>query len=273
MQNGDLVVGQCARQGFRVARHLLGSQPQRGAYQVGDPDFLERHVEGDGKALVDGVGLRHFQHGVFAAQEVADAALIDQYALGLARGTGCVDHVGRVFGQYGAARGQLFARCGGGQQAFRRPHGTFDAGVKQARRELRAADDTKAIRIIEAHLQALDGRIFIDGQPGGARLGDGCLHQQQMGAARQPQAHDVAGLDAGRHQASCGQAGLRIELRIRDAAFAIDQGNLLGTAAGRRFQQVGQYFLAQQIRSRRAVQDVGVGGRDAWTDCGEIVHG
>ena len=273
MQHGDVVGCQGARQGFRVARDVLRSQPEGGAHQVGDPDFFERHVEGDGKTLVDGVGLRHFQHGVFAAQEVADAALIDQYALGFTRGTRGVDHIRRVCGQHGCARGQQFARCGGGQQAFRRPHGAHDAGIKQARRKLRATDDAKAVGVIEAYLQALDGRVFIDGQPGGARLGNRRLHQQQRRAARQPQTHDVAGLDAGRHQARRGQARLRIEFGIRDAAFAIDQRDLKRAAAGRRFQQVGQHFLAQQIRSRRAVQDVGVGGRGAWADCGEIVHG
>ncbi|MNM52670.1 hypothetical protein D3C81_637550 [compost metagenome] len=273
MQHRDVIGGQRARQRFRVARDVLGAQPQGGAHQVGDPDFLERHVEGDGKALVDGVGLRHFQHGVFAAQEVADAALIDQDALGLARGAGRVDDVGRVLGQNLAARGQMFARRGRRQQAFRRPYGTAKSRVGQARRKLRAADDTGSVGVIKAHLQALDWRVFIDGQPGGARLGNRRLHQQQMGAARQPQADDVARFHAGRHQARRREARLCIDFGIADAARTIDQGSLFRAAAGRRFQQVGQHFLAQQIRSRRAVQDVGVGGGSAWAGCGEIVHG
>ena len=83
-----------------------------------------------------------------------------------------------MFGQHGTARGQVFALRGGGQQAFRRPHGALDAGIKQARRELRAADDASAIGVIKAYLQAFHGRVFIDGQPSGARLGNRRLHEQ-----------------------------------------------------------------------------------------------
>ena len=47
MQNRHPVVGQQARQQIGVAGSLRRADPQRGADQVADPDFLERHVEGD----------------------------------------------------------------------------------------------------------------------------------------------------------------------------------------------------------------------------------
>ena len=47
VQYGYAVVAKCARQRLGVGRYFLGRNPQRGAGQVADPDFLERHVEGD----------------------------------------------------------------------------------------------------------------------------------------------------------------------------------------------------------------------------------
>ena len=96
MQHGDLVGDQRQRQRFRVRGHFFRSQPQRGAGQVADPDFFERHVKRHRKALVNPVGIGDLQLRIFTAQKVANAALADFNALGLAGRAGRVNHIGRV---------------------------------------------------------------------------------------------------------------------------------------------------------------------------------
>ena len=116
MQHRHLVLDQRARQRLGVAGDLFWRNPQRGADEVADPDLLEAHVEGDGKALVDLVVLAHAQPRVFAAQEVADAALRDGDALGLACGAAGVDHIRGVLRQRALAAAQ---------------HGAFGQGAEQ----------------------------------------------------------------------------------------------------------------------------------------------
>ena len=96
VQHGDRVIDQRQRQGLRVRGDVLGCNPQRGACQVADPYFLERHVEGDREPLVDTVLLVNPQDRIFTAQEVANAALGDFDALGLAGRSGGVDDIGGV---------------------------------------------------------------------------------------------------------------------------------------------------------------------------------
>ena len=47
VQHGYAVVAKCARQRLGVGGYFFGRNPQCGASQVADPDFLERHVKGD----------------------------------------------------------------------------------------------------------------------------------------------------------------------------------------------------------------------------------
>ncbi len=84
MQYGDAVCGECQRQGFGIGRQFLGGDPKRGANQVTDPDFFERHVERYRKPLIDAIVAGDAQHGVFTAQEMADSALRDGDAFRLA---------------------------------------------------------------------------------------------------------------------------------------------------------------------------------------------
>ena len=176
----------------------FGRDPQRGADQIADPDFLERHVEGDRKALVDAVVGAHAQHGVFAAQEVADAALADHDALGLAGRAGGVDDVGRGRASTGAA---LARRC----RRRRRPSSASAVHTGRAQAVRRGANSsqltTPAPRHRPGRPHALDRRVRIERQPGGAGLGDGRLHHQQIDAARQPQADDLPRPHAGFDQA------------------------------------------------------------------------
>ena len=96
-------LGQC----IRIAHDLLRCNPQCGTDQIADPDFLERHVEGDREALVNLVVRSHPQHFVLAAQEMRDTEMLDHDTLGPAgRPTG-IDHIGRVLGQHAFAAFQF----------------------------------------------------------------------------------------------------------------------------------------------------------------------
>ena len=110
VQHRDLVILKRQRQKLWVGGDLLGRNPQRGADQVADPDFFERHVESDRKPLVHAVIAAHAQHGVLAAQKVANAALADLDALGLAGGARGINHVGWVRGQRSCAAWQVLWR-------------------------------------------------------------------------------------------------------------------------------------------------------------------
>ena len=85
MQYRDLLLHQRAGQGLGVTRNLARSQPQRGTRQIADPDFLKGHIKGHREALINLVALAHPQPCIFTAQKVADAALRNGNALGLAR--------------------------------------------------------------------------------------------------------------------------------------------------------------------------------------------
>jgi len=244
VQHGDAAGGQRARQRLGVGGHRARRDPERGADQVADPDFLERHVEGHGKALVDAVALAHAQHAVLAAQEVADRALADLDALGLAGGAGGIDHIGRIGGKHLAAPAQR-RRCRP-QQILGQPGGQGQRCQLAGR--VAATDQAGRLRVFEAGADAGQRRVCIERQPGRAGLGDGRLHHQQVHAARQPQAHDLAGADAGLDQARCGQAGGVIEFRIGQRLRAVDQRSLVRHLPGSGFQQVGEDFVAKQIR-------------------------
>jgi hypothetical protein len=110
------------------------------------------------------------------------------------------------------------------------------------------------LRIFQAGLDTGQRRVGIKRQPGGAGLGDGRLHHQQVDAAWQPQAHDLARADAGFDQARCGQAGGIIELGIAQRPHAIDQRSLVGHTFGGGFQQVGENFVADEVRPMRPCQ-------------------
>ena len=84
VQNSDLVRHQRTRQSVWIRGNFLGRNPQSSAYRIADPDFLERHVERHGKTLIHTISFTDAQLRVFAAQEMANTALADFNALGLA---------------------------------------------------------------------------------------------------------------------------------------------------------------------------------------------
>ena len=85
MQHGNPFARQNLCQQIRITHERGGRDPERRADEIGNPNFLERHVKGRGKTLKHPIGLAHAQDLVFAAEKVADATLADDDALGLPR--------------------------------------------------------------------------------------------------------------------------------------------------------------------------------------------
>ena len=62
--------------------HELGwGDPDGGAHEVGNPDFLKGHIKRHGESLIDNVVFLNFENGVFAAQKMADVSLADDNPL------------------------------------------------------------------------------------------------------------------------------------------------------------------------------------------------
>ena len=228
MQHGDLVVRQRAGQGVGVGDDLARPDPQAGADQIGDPDLLEGHVEGDRKALIDPVVAAHAEDRVFAAQKVADCPLGDRHALGLAGRAGGVDHIGGVVRARALAAQQR--GVGGLEQSGLIPDRA--AGIVQSGEQAVAADDADGLRVFEAHGDAVDRRVGVEGQPCGAGLGDGQLAHQQVDAAGQPQADDVARPHAAADQVMSHQAGTLVEFAVADPDVAENQRGMVGLPRG-----------------------------------------
>ena len=255
MQHGDVVLDQGARQRFGIPCDLLGSDPQRGACQIADPDFLEGHVEGHRKTLVDLVIVPDAQPRVFAAQEMADAALGDGNALGLAGGAAGVDHVGRVVGRCAFAPLQHGALRQGLQQLLRRQDAGRDAGLLPHGLAVVGIDEQRAgLGIFQTDGNSFYRHFGIEGQPGCARLGNGELQHQQVDAARQPQADHVARPDAGLEQAV--RHGIRssVQFGIAQLPFSRHESDALRHAPGGRLEHICQDLLAQQLGQCGATQ-------------------
>ena len=251
VQHGDAVGRQRARQRVGVGGDLARSDPERGADQVGNPDFLERHVEGDRKALVDPVVGAHAEPLVFAAQEMADRALADRHPLGLAGRARGVDHIGRLLRAGAAAPqqriGMLLLQIG------LVPDLTGDR--VELMLQAMPGHDAEGLRVFQADLHPLGWRLGVEGQPGGAGLGDRELAHQQVDAARQPEAEDLARSHALGDQVMRHQVGAGVELAVAQAQRAADQGGLLGLSGRAGLEQIGEQFVAQQLGTGGAPQN------------------
>ena len=256
MQHGDAVVLQGTRQRIRVAHQGLGGYPQRGAHQIADPDFLERHVEGHREPLVHPVVLGHAQHLVLAAQEVGDVGVLDHDALGLARRATGVDHIGRVVrSQLRAPRQRAFHL---GQQLSVPPG---DIGfLGQTFGPVAVAHQSGCAGVFETHGNAVGRHIGIEGQPGCPCLGDAELHHQQLQPAWQPQAHDLAGAHPVGHEVVGHQVGRMVELRVGQgvAACAIDQRHLVRQPLRRGLEDIRQHLVPHQIGPARTAHNQGL---------------
>ena len=111
------------------------------------------------------------------------------------------------------------------------------------------------VGVFQADGDAFGGYVGVEGQPGGAGLGDAQLQRQQLDAARQPQAHHVAGAHAGLDQPVRHQVGGGVELGVGQVALAGHQRRLAGQAGRGGLEDVGQDLVAQQVGPVGAVED------------------
>lgn len=158
------------------------------------------------------------------------------------------------------------------QQALGGMHRHHQA--REPRLQFGAAHQAEGLGVFQADDNALDRGVGIQGQPGGARLGDGQLHDQQVDAARQPQAQDLAWRGAGLDQPVAGEIGARVQFGVAEAVRPVDEGDLVGMAPRRVFENVGQGLGAQQLRLLCAMQDIGCGhlgeARQRGGGCGQF---
>ena len=242
MQDRDVIAIQGGHQRFGVTDDLGRGDPDRGADEIADPDFFERHVEGYGEALIDDVAAADAEHVVLAAQEMTDAPLTDGDTLGRAGGTRRVDYVGRIVRLGGA---QVAGRVGLGEQVFDGPGGEVEGlqgGEVGAGRQ-----DALGFGGTEAGRDTIDGRIGIERKPGGAVEGDTGLGYQQLDAARKPKSDDFsrAVVEPGEHAGDTFRFGE--ELGIGDRGRTEAQGDLGRVFPGCLTQDVRQRFFAKEF--------------------------
>ena len=271
VEHGDAGRDEDVGQLLGVADRRRARDDERRADHVGDPDLLHRQVEGDGGALEHDVVGGEAVERVRGAQEVADIAMGDDDALrraGRARG---VDEIGRVVG--GQPAGLRIDR-----RAAARPgelvRGQDRAADLRLGNERRARHKPLCAGIGKADRDAVDRRVGIERQPGGAGLRDRDLGDQELGAAAHPQPDDVARADAALDQPAGNGIAARVDLAIAVARLAEDEGGMVGAGARRRGEEVGQDLVADEIVADVAPQDGGFSGRlDPETrTLGRLVH-
>ena len=126
------------------------------------------------------------------------------------------------------------------------------------RRQPLGGQQGRGLGIAEADGDALDGGVGIEGEPGGARLGNGDLGDEQLGAARHPQADDRAGPDTATHEAARQGTGHGIDLGIGQRDLARNHAGLVRVRRDRAGKNLGEELVADQVRATGADQD-GVG--------------
>ena len=260
VEHGDAGLLHQVGQLVHLAHHRGRRDEQRGADEIGNPDFLHRQIEGDRGALEHHVLGDDAIDLVGRAQEMADIAPADDDALGRARRAGRVDHVGGVMRRR-AHGARIDDRMIGGVDEFVL---AGDIAVDPAfrARDLRRAGDQRArLRVREAGGDAVERRVGVEGQPRGARLGDADLGDQQVGTARHPQADHVAGPHALAHEAARDAGGALVDLRVGQHALGRDHAGRVGSRGGRRPEDFAQQFVAQEGVVQGAAQDGAAGRR------------
>ena len=271
VENRDAGVVEHVGQPVRLAHHLRRRDEQGRADEIGNPDLLHRQVEGDRRALKDDVVLVDAINLVGGAKVVADVAPGDDDAFRHAGRTGCVDEVGGVIGRR-AGRPRVDAR------AF--PDRDF--GVDQNRawhlmamrldREIRSGEQGHGFGVAEAYGDALDGRVGVERQPGGAGLGDGDLRDQQFRTARHPQADDGAGLRATGGQTARDRLRHTVDVGIGERPLERGHRGMRAARGDGRRENLGQELVSDQCRRAAAEQDrAAIGGRERF--CRHVAAG
>ncbi len=245
MHHGDPLPGDRRGDPLGVGDAVGRRDPERGADKVRNPDLLERHVEGHREALIDHVVFTNAEDFVLAPQKMADAAMIDDDPFRLPRRARGVDGVCRIGGVCEIAGRPAGLTVRVLQQVLDGPKGRRTP--RQPGNRLSRRNQSAGAGRTKTKLDAAAGRGGIQGQPGGAALGNPRLGDQQLGSPRQVQAdHRAALRPAGDQFAGHGIAA-GVEFRVGHDPIAPDQGRMIGPTASGGSQDVTEAFLAQQI--------------------------
>ncbi len=123
-----------------------------------------------------------------------------------------------------------------------------------------AVSKSEALRIAKAGRDAVGRRIRVEGQPGGAGLGDADLGDQEILAARHPQADDMARADTAMIKAARYGFSPRLDLGIGKPPLGRNHGCGLRIGTDGRREDFTQKFVADQMRASRTAQS-GLGRR------------
>ncbi len=225
---------------------------QRRADEIGDPDFLHRQIEGEGGALEHHVIGTNAVDLVRRSQEMTDVPLSDDDALRLAGGAGGVDHIGGMVRR--EARRAPFRQRGRVRCGERRIDENGCAGGLRPLHERGAGQQGLGAAIGEAFADALDRGLRIEGKPGGAAHRDADLGDQQLGAARHPQADDMAGPDAALRERRADGARPELDLGIGEGAGRPDERPLVGMRGGRGGEELAEHLVVDEVGSRGSAQ-------------------
>ncbi len=175
---------------------------------------------------------------------MADVPVRDDDALRHAGRAGGVDEIGRVIRRQAPRPRIDRAEVGGIGQAL---GGEDRAADGSALGEGRRGEKAAGLGVGEAGGDAVDRRVRIEGQPGGAGLGDADLGDEEVGAAAHPEPDDVARPDAAPDEPAGDGVRRLVDLAVGEAALAEDQGDAIGMFARARGEDFGQNFVAQEI--------------------------
>ncbi|CAM5232946.1 hypothetical protein SGRIM128S_02975 [Streptomyces griseomycini] len=161
--------------------------------------------------------------GTGEGEVAVDRAVLDDHALGAARGAGGVDHVRDVLGPH------VDGRCGPVERRQGRPYGRVaerDQGrvPGEGRVPGVGADDGGGLGVVEHEGDALGGVAGVDRHVPGAGLQRGDQRHDQVGTARQGDGHQVAAGDAPFGQEPGQPAGLLVQSAVGEGALGVGHG-------------------------------------------------
>ena len=117
--------------------------------------------------------------------------------------------------------------------------------------------DAAGAGVVKTDADALNRRIGIERQPAGTGLGNRQLHHQQVEAARQPQADQLARPHTGGNQVVRSAVGGVVQLGVGQRAIGKCQRDFVRATLRSGFEQVGQGFVEQQVGAVGATNDQG----------------
>ncbi len=253
-EHAGAVIGQPGDNVWPQPRGRIIHHQQRGATGQCQPDFLDRTVIGDRRALDHAVSRPQRKFGQIGRDQIGDLAMLDHHPLGFARGARGIDQIGQLrradLGQSRAASRRL------GQQLRRIMHRAGAMG--QARQPLqrgRFGQDQRGLRVFQDIDDAAIGERGIEAGERASGLEHGQLRQiEQWRRARQVQRHDRFAAGRSGRQARQDRVGQNVALRgeIGIADRLVD----IAALAGRHEDGAGLWMARRRGRQKTVQRHV-----------------